>query len=73
MENYNILLDQGIYGEHNTIGTIEQCYVKPLKKDIEIWEEICRQLPEQENFDTLSDLQNTLHFFEDNKDKLGGV
>lgn len=32
--SYEILLKPEIYGEHNSVDTIESCYVRNLKKDI---------------------------------------
>ena len=64
------LLNDQIYGKHNSVSTIEQVYVTPLKAEIQTWQEICLLYPEKDNADHLSDLEHTLHHYEENKHKL---
>lgn len=66
------LMDEVIYGIHNTVSTIEQVYVVPLKEQIKIWGHICDIDNRKDYKEEHARLCNILDFYKQHKYLLGG-
>ena len=74
MEKYKrSLLNPDIYGEHNHVKTIEFVFVRGLRQNIKIWENIAKQTGLKEDKKYLQELKAVLSFYRDNMIYLRGV